>query len=57
MGHDCDNCEWPTEDDMTTSIFGTDATPEYVRVGGTQVTRCPNCKTTFETTDNTAQGI
>jgi len=57
MSHDCNNCEWPTEEDMTTTIFGTDATPEYVRVGGTQVTRCPNCKETFETTDNTTQGI
>ena len=57
MAHECHNCEWPTEDDKTTTVFGTDATPEYVRLGDTQITRCPNCKETLETTENTTQGI
>ena len=57
MTYDCHNCPWPTEEDMTTTIFGTDATPEHVRVGDTQITRCPSCKETLETTENTAQGI
>ena len=57
MGWECSHCEWPTEDDMSSTIFGTDATPEYVRVGDTQIARCPNCKETFETTENTTQGL
>jgi len=57
MSYDCDNCEWPTEEDMKTTIHGTDAVPEYVRVGDTQITRCPDCKETFDTRENTTQSI
>jgi Zn-finger protein len=57
MAEDCPNCEWPTEDDMTTTIHGTGATPDYVRVNGTQIKRCPDCFETLETTENTTPGI